>query len=73
MKIVVRVKPNSKEDKIEKISENEFFVFVKSPPIGGKANAAVIELLARHFNKNKALISIISGQWARIKVIEIAD
>lgn len=73
MKIVARVKPNSKEDKIKKISENEFFVFVKSPPIGGKANAAVIELLARYFNKNKALISIISGQWARTKVIEIVD
>lgn len=73
MKIVARVKPNSKEDKIEKISKNEFFIFVKAPPIGGKANAAVIELLARHFNKSKALISIISGQWARTKVIEIAD
>jgi len=73
MKIIVKAKPNSREDKIEKISENEFVVSVKAPPIDGKANVAIIELLARYFNKNKSLVNIISGQWARTKVIEIND
>lgn len=71
MKIVVKAKPNSNEDKIEKISENEFIVFVKSPPVGGKANEAIIKLLADYFGTSSSFVKIISGQWSKIKIIEI--
>lgn len=71
VKIVVKAKPNSKEDKVEKISENEFIVYVKAPPIDGRANEAIIKLLADYFNIGHPLIKILSGQWAKTKVVEI--
>lgn len=71
MKIIVKAKPNSKIDKIEKVSENEFIVYVKAPPIGGKANEAIIKLLADYFNTSQSMISIVSGHFAKTKVIEV--
>ncbi|OGZ62466.1 MAG: hypothetical protein A3C58_03605 [Candidatus Staskawiczbacteria bacterium RIFCSPHIGHO2_02_FULL_34_10] len=71
MKIIVKAKPGSKEDKIEKIDQSNYIVYVKAPPIDGKANAAIIKLLADYFDISQSLIEIISGYTARVKVIEI--
>jgi len=67
----VKAKPSAREDKIEKINNTNYVVHIKTPPIGGKANVAIITLLANYFKVNPALIEIISGHKARIKVIEI--
>lgn len=71
MKILVAVKPNSKKSEVKKISEGEYAVSVNAPAREGKANEAVIELLARHFSVPKSSIRIIRGQTARRKLIEI--
>ncbi len=71
MKIIVKTKPGSKENKIEKIDEANYIVHVKEPPINGRANVALIKLLAEYFDVSPSLIEIISGYMARIKVIEI--
>ena len=71
MKIIVKVKPGAKENKIERVDESNYIVSVKEPPIDGRANAALIKLLANHFDVSPSLIEIISGYMARIKVIEI--
>jgi len=71
VKIIVKTKPGSKDNKIEKIDESNYIVYVKEPPIDGKANAAVIKLLADYFDISPSLIEIISGFMARVKVIEI--
>ena len=71
MKIIIKAKPGSKEDKIEKIDESNYTVYVKAPPIDGKANAAIVKLLAEHFDVSQSLIEIISGHMARTKVVEI--
>jgi len=71
MKIIIKAKPNSKENKVEKIDDNNYIVSVKEPPVQGKANAAIIKLLAEYFNVNTIFIKIISGYSAKTKVIEI--
>lgn len=71
MKIIVKTKPGSKNDKIEKIDESNYIIYVKEPPIDGRANAALIKLLAKYFDISPSLIEIISGFMARVKVIEI--
>jgi hypothetical protein len=70
MKIKIKAKPNSKEEKIEKISELEYIVSVKEPPVKGLANKAIIEALADYFNIPKYQIRIISGFTSRDKIIE---
>ena len=71
MKIIVKTKPGSKDNKIEKVDEANYIVYIKEPPIDGRANAALIKLLAEYFDISPSLIEIISGYMARVKVIEI--
>ncbi len=73
MKIIVKVKPGAREDKIEKVDESNYIVYVKEPPIDGRANAALIKLLAEYYDVSPSMIEIISGYMARIKVIEISN
>ena len=71
MKIAVTVKPNSKQDIVEKLSEKEFVVRVKAPPKEGKANEAVIKLLSGYFNIPRSMINILRGETGRKKIVEI--
>ena len=71
MKIIVRAKPNSKEEKIEKVEEEHFVVSVKEPPINGLANRAIIKVLAEYFGVSKSNIRIVSGWNSRQKVVKI--
>lgn len=71
MKIFVKAKPNAREEKVEKIDENNYIVSVKEPPIKGKANDAIRNALAVYFKTGSSLIKIVSGFSSRNKVIEI--
>jgi uncharacterized protein (TIGR00251 family) len=70
VKIQVRVKPNSKTQEVTH-EANSFAVKVKEPAREGKANQAVIELLAEHFGVPKSKVRILSGLRSRSKVIEV--
>ncbi len=70
MKISVRVKPNSKKEKIERTGDL-LTVYVKEPAQENKANLAVIKLLAEHFNVPKSQISIVSGPKSKQKIVEV--
>jgi uncharacterized protein YggU (UPF0235/DUF167 family) len=71
MKIFVKVKPNSKIEKVKEIDSTHFEIFTKFPPREGKANAAAIDALARHFNISKSRIKIIFGAKSKQKIFEI--
>lgn len=70
MKIQIKVKPNSKTEEINQEGDN-FVVKVKEPPKEGKANQAVIKLLAKHFGVPQSQVKILSGLRGKTKVIEI--
>lgn len=70
MKIFVKVKPGAREEKIVKISETNFSVAVKEPPIKGKANAAVIRVLAGYFGIAPSRLRILVGATSKLKIIE---
>ena len=71
IRINVRAKPNSREEKVEKISDTEFIVSVKEPPVNGLANKAIVKALSDYFNVSHVRIHVISGFTSRQKVIEI--
>jgi len=71
MKIFVKAKPNAKEEKVEKISDNDYIVSVKEPPMKGKANEAIRNALAVYFKTASSRIKIVSGFSSRNKIIEI--
>jgi uncharacterized protein (TIGR00251 family) len=72
LKIQVKVKPRSKtEDVTKEIDGNVYMVRVKEPPVEGKANRAVLKLLARHFGVPESRLRIVSGLSSKNKVVEV--
>jgi len=71
MKIQVKVKPDSKTEGLSREGDS-FIVKVKEPPKEGRANQAVIKLLAEHFGISQSQIRILSGFRSRNKVVEVA-
>jgi uncharacterized protein YggU (UPF0235/DUF167 family) len=57
MRVTVKVKPNSKEDRVEKT--------------GGKANDAVREALSEYFGVKRSRVTLLIGAASRQKVFDI--
>jgi len=72
MKIQVKVKPNSRTEGLSREGDS-FIVKVKEPPKEGKANQAVIKLLAQHFGIPQSRVRILSGFKSKNKVVEIVE
>ncbi|MFH1787369.1 MAG: DUF167 domain-containing protein [archaeon] len=70
MKIDIKVKPNSGKQVVEKISNGDYRVFLKSTPENNKANVELVKLLNRYFGKE---VKIKSGFSSRRKIIEVED
>jgi uncharacterized protein len=71
--VSVTVKPNAKLATVTKLTDSEYRVTVHAPAEDGKANRALIELLAGYFCVPKSAIRIVRGQFARKKLIEIGE
>jgi len=73
MKITVKANPDSYNDKVEKISETRFAVETREPPINGRANQAIIRLLADYFKIPAYKIRLIKGAREKSKIFEINE
>jgi uncharacterized protein (TIGR00251 family) len=71
MKITVHVNPNARKDEVAVREDGVYIVKVTAPPIEGRANERLVEVLARHFNKPKRLVQIRAGSRGRLKIVEI--
>ena len=72
MKISVKVKPHARIDKVI-VEDGTYIVKVKEAAREGKANDAVITLLAAYLHVPRSAVTIKSGLTGRNKVIEITD
>lgn len=68
MIIHVKVKPNSSKEKIEKVSDNSYNVWIKEKPIENKANIYLEKYLKKYFNKP---VKIIKGLKSKDKIVEL--
>lgn len=68
--MIVTVKPGSKIDSVEKFG-NEYIVRVRARAVNGKANEAVIRLIAEYFDVPKTRVRIVRGAMIRHKMLEI--
>jgi hypothetical protein len=69
--IQVKVKPNSRVQALERTEGGVWLARLKSPPVDGKANRELIELVAGHFGCPKSAVSIESGAAGRMKLVRI--
>lgn len=67
----VKVKPGSRVSELTQSPDGLWLAKVKAPPVDGKANAALIELVAERFGVRRAQVTIKSGAGARLKLVQI--
>jgi uncharacterized protein (TIGR00251 family) len=67
----IKVKPNSRVSGLEEAGDGTWIARVKSPPVDGKANAELVELVAAHFGCRKSAVVIRSGASGRLKLVRI--
>ena len=70
MTMHVHIKPSS-NDRVERVDDNHFEIYVSAPAKEGKANLASIKLLAKHLDIAPSRIEIVKGHTSRNKVFEI--
>lgn len=74
MKIRVRVTPRSKRVEWSgPDDEGLYHARIHAPPVDGKANEAVIQLIAERFDVAPSRIRLISGESSRLKTFELPD
>jgi hypothetical protein len=69
----IKVKPNSRASALEQAADGTWVARVKAPPVDGKANAELVELVAAHFGCRKSAVVIRSGASGRLKLVRIED
>ena len=70
--IRVKVKPKARASLLEQQPDGTWLARLKAPPVDGKANAELIELVAERFGCPRSAVSIKSGAGGRMKLVKIA-
>jgi len=71
--VVVRVKPgSSKGPLVETGSNGELTIYVREPAVDGKANDAVVRLLAAHLQLPRSRVELVSGATSRQKRFRVS-
>ena len=63
----VRVQPRAKHSELADVQAGYLRVRLNAPPVDGKANAQLCELLAATFGVPKSAVTLLQGQSARDK------
>jgi uncharacterized protein len=72
-RLALRVSPGARTNAVVGRHGEAWKVRVAAPPEGGKANDALIALLAATLHVPARTISIVSGHGGRDKLVELAD
>ena len=71
MKLNVVVKPNARKNAVETRQDGSLVVYVSTPPIEGRANERLVQVLAEHFGRPRRDIVIVSGVRSKRKIVEV--
>lgn len=70
-RITVRVKPGVRRRALVEGEDGRYVASVPEPTIDGRANAAVVALVAEHVGRPKSSVRLVAGAAARTKRVEI--
>ena len=72
MKISVYLKPNSRHrEEVVVNDDGSLTIYIKSPAIEGRAYAAAVKLLAKHFGVAPSKVKLVRGATSKYKVFEV--
>ena len=69
----VKAKPNSRVSELTQQDDGTWLAQLKSPPVDGKANAELVELVARTFGCTKSSVTIKTGAGSKLKRVLVPD
>ena len=77
LRVAIRLTPRARADRLLGIvaaGEGEHLInaSVTAPPQGGRANAALLQLLARAWGLKRGELSIVAGAASRSKTVHVA-
>lgn len=70
--LAVRVTPRSSRDILAAGTDDHFAARLAAPPVDGAANDAMIALVARVFEVPKRAVTLVAGDTARLKRLQIS-
>ena len=73
MRVSVTVIPNARRPRVESGPGGGLRVAVTAPAREGRANAAVIDLLAEHFGVAPSTVRIVRGATSRYKIVALGE
>ncbi|MEK7703573.1 MAG: DUF167 domain-containing protein [Myxococcota bacterium] len=68
----VLVAPRASRSRIVDVHDNRLKIQITAPPTEGKANAALVELLARTLGVAKVQVDVVGGASSRRKTVRLA-
>jgi hypothetical protein len=71
--LMIKAKPNARVSSLSQQDDGTWLAQLKSPPVDGKANAELIELVARQFGCAKSAVSIKTGAGSKLKRVTVPD
>lgn len=72
-RIAVRVHPGARRDAlVDRLANGDWKIAVGAPPEGGRANEAVVELVAELLGVKRRQVTVTRGVSSRTKTIEVA-
>ena len=67
----VKVQPGASRTLVQGLDGDFLKIRLKAPPVDGKANEALIEILAKELEVPKSWVKIRSGLWSRRKIVQV--
>ena len=67
----IKVKPCAKTESLVAAEDGIWIASVKAQPVDGKANAALLALVARHFAVARSAVQLKSGAGSRFKLVQV--
>jgi uncharacterized protein (TIGR00251 family) len=67
--LTVYIQPGSSQNEITGLHNGALKIKIQSPPVDGKANAAVLKFLCQWLNCAKKNVTLVAGEKTRVKKI----
>jgi uncharacterized protein len=67
----IQVKPRSSREVVGPVQADRLLVSVNAPPVEGKANEAVVRVLAETFGVARSAVTIVRGETGKKKTVRM--
>ena len=73
VRLSIHLNPRASRDAIDGLHGEALKIKIKAPPVDGKANAYLLDFLAKTLGVSKASVSLERGETSREKTVVVRD